>query len=136
MSEHPDIGTPNIQLNQLGMSRLEGHLMVPELLSTLELGLEKHIIRTNNPRAIELSSPFFLIKIYHIEFHVFDQDHIGQYFMFVTQYANGIHEILCNSGVGLHNIQQHTQHKNGLHHIELRYILNTFYVFGWVVCVF
>ena len=135
MPEHAEIGNPNIQFNQLDMSRLEGHLIVPELLARWESSLDKHMNGTNNSRAIELSSPFFLIKIYHIEFHVFNQDHIGQYFMFVTQYANGIHEILCDSGVGLHNIQQHTQHKNGLHHIELRYILNTFYVFGWVVCV-
>ena len=104
MYEHVEPTKYNIQFNQLGISSLEGHLMVPELFPTLESRLDKHMIRTNNPRAIELSSPFFFLKIHHIEIHVFLHHYIGQYFMFFTQYANGIHEILWNSGVGLHNI--------------------------------
>ena len=78
MYEHPEIGNPNIQFNQLGMSGLEGHVIFPELLARLESGLDKHMIETNNPRAIKLSSPFFFLKIGYIEIHAFHHHHIGQ----------------------------------------------------------
>ena len=78
VSQHTEPSNPNIHLNQLGMSSLEAHVIVPELFPTLELGIHKHMITTNIPRGIELSSPFFFLKIDQIEFHIFDHNNIGQ----------------------------------------------------------
>ena len=92
MYEHPEALNSNIQFNQLCMSRLQRHVFVPELFPTLELRLDKHMVQTNNPRAIELSSPFFFLKMDNMEFSCIPASSDSTIHIIFTQYKNGIHE--------------------------------------------